>query len=310
MFGRLRTFLALGMTLVAAGARAQNSELDAEFQRLVTEAVAEYEAERYPEAQALFRRAHERAPNARTLRGIGMASFELRQYSVALRALTASLGETRLPLTEEQRTHVEDLIARARNFVTRVQLEVSPAAARVRLDGSELMRESDGTILLDSGHHVFDGSADGYQPRSMSFDAQGGEEASLALDLTAVPTVPAPQPTVPQPDEGLLLVSVTLFATSGLALAASGVTGALALGGQSELRRVCNHYVCPDSAQPTLASTAQLATATDALWVTGGVLAAAGLAILLGALLAPHAPTRVMAGCTAAGCSLSLAGAL
>src|SRR4051812_11159906 len=58
-----------------------------QYRGLLNEAVSEYDARRYEEARALFRRAHELSPNARTLRGIGMASFELREYVEALRAL-------------------------------------------------------------------------------------------------------------------------------------------------------------------------------------------------------------------------------
>jgi len=61
------------------------------------DAVAEYEAGHYQEARALFRQAHEKSPTARTLRGIGMASFELRDYVEATRALTASLRDVRPP---------------------------------------------------------------------------------------------------------------------------------------------------------------------------------------------------------------------
>src|SRR5262249_43441282 len=62
-------------------------------QGLIADAVAEYDAGHFEEARALFRRAQAEAPSARTLRGIGMASFELRDYVEADRALAAALGE-------------------------------------------------------------------------------------------------------------------------------------------------------------------------------------------------------------------------
>src|SRR6185295_14720316 len=65
---------------------------------LLARAIAEYDAGRFLEARALFRRAQQESPSARTLRGIGMASFELRDYVAASRALGMSLKETRHPL--------------------------------------------------------------------------------------------------------------------------------------------------------------------------------------------------------------------
>src|SRR3954468_5859705 len=72
-------------------ALAQDPAETPQYRSLLEEAVAEYDARRYEEARALFRRAHDLSPNARTMRGIGMASFELREYVEALRALEGAL---------------------------------------------------------------------------------------------------------------------------------------------------------------------------------------------------------------------------
>ena len=62
---------------------------------LIGDAVAEYDAGHFQEARALFRQAHEKSPTARTLRGIGMCSFELRDYVEAARALGGVAARTR-----------------------------------------------------------------------------------------------------------------------------------------------------------------------------------------------------------------------
>src|SRR6185369_15657579 len=124
--------------IVAARPRvvaAQEAETP-QYRGLLSEAVAEYDARRYEEARALFRRAHEIAPNARTLRGIGMASFELREYVEALRALEGSLVEQRRPLTAPQRQQVEGLLERTRAFVGRFVLHLTPPDANLRVDGA------------------------------------------------------------------------------------------------------------------------------------------------------------------------------
>ena len=87
---------------------------------LIGDAVAEYDAGHFQEARALFRQAHESPPTARTLRGIGMCSFELRDYVEATRSLGASLRDTRRPLTERSRNGTRRLLlARAHTFVGR-----------------------------------------------------------------------------------------------------------------------------------------------------------------------------------------------
>jgi tetratricopeptide (TPR) repeat protein len=68
----------------------------------------------WEEALALFRQAHALRPSARTLRGMGVASFEARHYADAIRYLTAAATETARPLTPEQLLAVEQLIPRAR----------------------------------------------------------------------------------------------------------------------------------------------------------------------------------------------------
>jgi hypothetical protein len=76
------------------------------YRSLISDAAAEYDAKHFAEARALFRRAHELEPSARTWRGIGMAAFELRDYVKSLRALEASLVDSRLPLIGSERDQV------------------------------------------------------------------------------------------------------------------------------------------------------------------------------------------------------------
>src|SRR5688572_4251575 len=87
---------------------------DASYDALIRQALVEYEATRYEEARALFRRAHQVSPNPRTLRGIGMSSYELRDYPAAFRALRDALAMTGgdRALTPAHRVHVEQLLGR------------------------------------------------------------------------------------------------------------------------------------------------------------------------------------------------------
>jgi hypothetical protein len=156
-----------------------------QYHAMLEEAVSEYDAHRYEEARALFRRAHEISPNARTLRGIGMASFELREYIEALRSLEASLVDKRRALTPTQRTQVEALIERTRAFVGRFFLKLSPKETIVRVDGAPGIVESDGSLLLGFGRHTLIAESPGSTSETREINVIGGERQELAFQLHA-----------------------------------------------------------------------------------------------------------------------------
>jgi hypothetical protein len=152
---------------------------------LIGDAVAEYDAGRYEEARALFRLAHEKSPTARTLRGIGMASFEMRDYVEATRALTASLRDQRRPLTADQRKHAQGLLARAETFVGQFMLRLSPASASVFVDGRPAVLEADGSLLLSLGRHEISVRCTACTPneKQVLVDVIGGEKKPLEVSL-------------------------------------------------------------------------------------------------------------------------------
>ncbi len=196
------------LTISAAHTRAaeeSSSGDDPKYRATLKEALAEYDANHFEEARILFRKAHELNPNARTLRSIGMASFELRDYVAALRALTAALTETRKALNAEQRAHAQGLLEKSRMFVDVYTLKVTPGDARVLLDGRPVDQEPDGTILLGFGNHTFEASKPGYATRALPVNVRGGEHKDLAMTLErkavalAAPIAPAATIAAPPP---------------------------------------------------------------------------------------------------------------
>ena len=157
----------------------------AQYRALLEEAVSEYDARRYEEARALFRRAHDISPNARTLRGIGMASFELREYVEALRSLEGALVDKRRPLTATQRQQVEALLERTRAFVGRFFVKLTPKETALRIDGAPGALENDGSLLLSFGRHSVVAEAAGYLPENREINVIGGERQELTFQLRA-----------------------------------------------------------------------------------------------------------------------------
>src|SRR6185436_3881290 len=80
--------------------------VQAQYRDVVARAVAEFDGGRWAEARSLFLQAHALWPSARTLRTLGMTSFELRNYARALEELETSLRDERRPLPDDQRRQV------------------------------------------------------------------------------------------------------------------------------------------------------------------------------------------------------------
>jgi len=170
-------------TALAQAEESLTPDADARYRSALKEALAEYDANRFEEARILFRRAHEINPNARTLRSIGMASFELRDYVSAVRALSAALMDTHKPLSSAQRTHARSLLERSRMYVDIYTLKISPPDARLLIDGRAPDTEPDGTVLLGFGSHNLEASKPGFVLRTLVVDVRGGERKDLAMTL-------------------------------------------------------------------------------------------------------------------------------
>lgn len=179
----------------AAGAQQTES---GEYKELIAQALLEFKHKNWPEARVLFRRAHELQPSARTLRGMGVVSYEMRDYVQAVRDLAAALEDPRQPLTEAQRKECQGLLGRARTFVGEFTLTVTPQDASLTLDGATLVREPNGALLLSFGEHEVSATAPGYEAASTRVRVQGGERGEIELHLTPLASVTA-EPAEPMP---------------------------------------------------------------------------------------------------------------
>jgi tetratricopeptide (TPR) repeat protein len=165
---------------------------DAEFNDVIKRAVVEFDQGHWEEAGALFRRAHELNPSARTWRGLGLTSFELRRYVNAIAELEAALADPRKPLTSVQRKEVETVLTRAREFVSVYRVRVVPGQAEVLVDGHPVTL-NDGQLFLDPGAHTVVVRASGYEERREDLRAAAGARDELAIELS----VAGPPPDAP-----------------------------------------------------------------------------------------------------------------
>ena len=211
-----------------------------QYEETVQRALHEFALEHWIEAKVLFAQAYALRPNARVLRGLGLACYELRQYVQAIEHFEAALLNGVQPLTPEMTSDVHTFLARAREFVGRVRLEIQPLYAELSIDGEKAPRiGADGSYALDPGSHEVSVSAPGYEPQSRSLFAEGGKTTQLSLSLKpeAQPVVlsaPAPLPVATPPliqtdtDEPNHVAPWVVVGVSGAVAVAGGVMLAVA----------------------------------------------------------------------------------
>jgi len=192
-------------TCIAATAHAQDlndAKREAEYQELINYALEEYDRGSWEESAALFHRAHELAPSARTLRGLGLATYEARRYAESVRHLRAALTDKRRPLTDKQREEVEHTLERARLFVGHLFIDLSPKDAQLLINGRVTEPEPEGSYMVDSGFIDMEASAPGYVSASKRVRIAGGEQQRISLRL--VSASPPPEAHVERPAPTLL----------------------------------------------------------------------------------------------------------
>jgi len=169
--------------LTVAQSEAALASEPAGYRDAVDGAIAEYEARNFAEARALFAKAHALYANARTLRGQGMAEFELRNYGDAISFLEQALDSSEKPLEGELRQETEALLARAKTFVARFELSIEPDVATVVVDGVPMELRGQGSLVLKVGDHVLEFRAPGYTSEKRELKVNGGEEKALNIVL-------------------------------------------------------------------------------------------------------------------------------
>jgi hypothetical protein len=195
--GQWVAVVVLSLPLMSSGVRAQSTgdgppraaatdpasgEQDAEYRQLVDDGVAEFGRGNWSEARAFFSRAHQLKPSARTLRGLGVVAYELRNYVEAEALLDQALREPVHPLTAELRTQTEATLAKARTLIGRFRLRVTPADARLSVDGHAAELRN-GVLALNAGPHRLVAQRAGFSDGELQIDVHGGEDQELELRL-------------------------------------------------------------------------------------------------------------------------------
>jgi hypothetical protein len=276
-----------------------------EYDRYVAQALQAYDAGRFAEARSSFRRAHDLAPTARTLRTIGMCSFNLGDYVDALINLEAALVDTRKPLSPDQRSNASDLVARSQVHVGRFKVRLLPRDALLWVDGQPPPRLVSEEILLEPGRHELLAQASGHQPSRSAFQVDAGDRTTLeivlapspaASDVAATPAkssvaamneAPSSEPressgsstergSKTQGVLGRIAVGVGV-----VGLVAFGVTTGLAASKESSLDSHCSNRACEPAYHDDVDTYDRYKLLSTVSLVTGLVFMATGAVLLL-----------------------------
>jgi hypothetical protein len=290
------TFAVLGLALAAPLASAQQAagSEPAEYTRLVGEAVREYNDGNWAEARALFEQAHAVQPNARTERGMGLTSFELRHYVDAITELQTALDDQRNPLSTAQRTEVTEVIARAQGYVGTVHVDLVPKDAILLLNG----RATDKCeFVLNVGDYELAAKAPGYQDAMLKLNVEGGQTRTVKVELVPMSSgggeggSGAGQTGGPSPGATQRLIGWTAVGVGGLGLALGVIFEVQRSSKLSDRNAICasGQDCTPDDQRSidNLTSQAQTASTIGVVGLVSGVVFAAGGLVLV--FTAPHA---------------------
>jgi hypothetical protein len=246
--------------------------------------------ERFREAEALYHSPVFVLYAARALRNAGrlLAARETFRQLIGERLETPA-PELWSKAQRDARTELSALEALLPSAV--IELRGGSTVTHVALDGRTVAIGS--AIELDPGQHravATDSSRRVLREFSL---APGTRNVRIVIDLNPItapaPTVPASNRPVQAERSGLYVPGLVVAAAGGTAILAGGVVGILALREKGRARdslpAICQGTTCPQSTKPEVEGRRQrardLGTAADILFVSGGVLAAAGIGMMI-----------------------------
>lgn len=181
---RLGCALVLASLLAThAAAQGRPGRDDPHYRELIRDALEEYELGNWAEAKLFFADAHAIYPNARTLRGLGLVAYAMRDYVQASDWLARALESTEQPLTGEMRSAASAMLEQSQRFEARVRFDLSPRAAELSIDDQPVQYAADGSARLNPGAHEVTARLTGYEYVSRQISLEAGARRSVQLQL-------------------------------------------------------------------------------------------------------------------------------
>jgi len=290
MSRRALTIVLAASLLVATTAPRAHAQ-EATYSELMRDAKREAEEGSYAAARLLYRKAYRAQPNAGSLLGAALASVKLEDFADAVRSGWAALAERHAPLDETDRVRAERMIEDSLRKVAIYTIDAQPSSAEVAVDGEPVGLGPNRELVVSPGPHTVRALADGFVPGVLEVDAVAGKRDTLMFTLSraAAPSILAQdvedeeEAAEDEGDSDFPVVPVIVLSVGVATLIAGGITGLIAIGDESELEDRCKDRVdmCPRRYIPVGESAEDFATATNVLWVVGGLITAVGTTWLI-----------------------------
>jgi hypothetical protein len=220
---------------------------------------------------------------ARSLAKLG----RLREAAVAYRGtIDVKLDATAKPQHREAQLEAERELAALMAELPKVRVTLRGAGAEraaVRIDGEPVASVAE-PVAVDPGRHRVEARLEG-RVVERELEVKTGEHAEVVLDL-APPAAPAPARPPPEPEDGgatLRVLGWIGVGVGGAALTAGAITTTLAAVAQSDLEERCPERRCQPADHDDAETFNALRIVSTVTLVSGGVLAAGGVALVLAA---------------------------
>lgn len=291
-----RCGLAAVVLFGAQGALAQAPGDRAAAATLYEEGRALVKAERNAEGCAKFEASLSLFPAASTMINIANCHEHDGKLATAWADYARALDLNRDTAGEERRRELEALAQGGMRALAprlprlRIELTNPPPGVQVSRDGGAIPIAALGTALpADPGPHTVRVSAPGYREEARSVTLQEGKTETIALALQ-----PAEARAESRPGWSLP-VGITLGALGVLGLGAGAVTGGISLGQVSSIKshaQCVSGSPCSTTDADGVSSAKTLGNVSTAAFIAGGVLAAAGVTVLVLGRGGERKPTR------------------
>ena len=304
------TCLALGLVLFSASKARADEKISDEAKGYFKNGVEliQQTPPNYQDAYYQFKLAYEKSHSWKVLGNLGLCAFKLERDGEALQAYSDYLKGGGKSIDSEERKAMErdSLLITGNTSVVNLSADVDEASVLDARAGSsvppqtyKLAAGALGLRLRAGTHTLTASTADGKQQKwdvtitpgqtlEHRFEFNAVAPAVVAAVPVAVAPALAPPPSAPPPAAdrgskggGLRTAGFIVAGVGGAAIIGGIVTGVMAKSASSRATDQCQDKVCPTKAGSDFDSASSLATVTNVLFIGGGVLAAAGVTLVI-----------------------------
>ncbi len=248
------------------------------------------DAERFEEAALAFQESHRQAPSVGALLNLGVCFEKLGRTASAWAAYKEAIKLARARGEPAKVEKGEELLAAVEPTLARLLLrpaEPIPGLLVRRGDLTLGVGSFDVPIPVDPGVVVLRVEAPERAPREVRVTVEAG--ATVEVDLPILAPIPPSDREVPPPQvvadgpPALFVAGVVVGGVGVIGLAVGATLGGLVLSERAELEGdpgLCPSRVCSAEGFERVTDLRTTATASTALWVGGGLLAAAGATLI------------------------------